>query len=346
DDAALDDSAQDDAALDNTALDGGDQGTADAPDAVPDVAADPFGWRADVAALLAERETARNTRIEVDLPEALSVSSLVTLAEDPDELARRIRRPLPARPAPHARRGTAFHSWLETYYTGDALVDVTDLPGAEDQDADPDADLEQLQAQFQRSAWAMRSPHALEVPFAMRVGSVPIRGRMDAVFADPDGGWTVVDWKTGRPPAAARAGALSVQLAAYRLAWAQLVGAPLESVRAVFHYVSAGQTVAPVDLLDLDGLTALVESATAEPSAAEPVMVEPSAAEPVVVEPSAAEPMSAEPSAAEPVTAEPSAAEPMGAEPSAAEPVMVEPSAAEPLTAEPATPVSRGTDPG
>ena len=91
------------------------------------------------------------------------------------------------------------------------------------------------------------------------VGGVVVRGRIDAVFADPDGGWTVVDWKTGDPPRDAGTAA-AVQLAAYRLAWAELSGTPVEQVRAAFHYVRQDRTVAPVDLLDAAGLHALVES--------------------------------------------------------------------------------------
>ena len=53
----------------------------------------------------------------------------------------------------------------------------------------------------------------------------------------------------------------AVQLAAYRLAWAQLNGiddTDLHRVRAAFHYVRSGETVAPADLLDADALRALV----------------------------------------------------------------------------------------
>jgi DNA helicase-2/ATP-dependent DNA helicase PcrA len=81
---------------------------------------------------------------------------------------------------------------------------------------------------------------------------------MDAVFAEPDGRWTVVDWKTGARPTGARAESAAVQLAAYRLAWAELTGAPLATVRAAFHYVRSNETVQPVDLLDASGLAALV----------------------------------------------------------------------------------------
>jgi DNA helicase-2/ATP-dependent DNA helicase PcrA len=81
---------------------------------------------------------------------------------------------------------------------------------------------------------------------------------MDAVFADPDGGFTVVDWKTGALPDPARLPALEVQLAAYRLAWAALSGCPPERVRAAFHYVRHDVTLRPSALLDAEGLRALV----------------------------------------------------------------------------------------
>jgi DNA helicase-2/ATP-dependent DNA helicase PcrA len=83
---------------------------------------------------------------------------------------------------------------------------------------------------------------------------------MDAVFADSDGGWTVVDWKTGSLPDPEQRPALTVQLAAYRLAWAALAGCPPERVRAAFHYVRHDVTLRPVDLLDAPGLRALISA--------------------------------------------------------------------------------------
>jgi DNA helicase-2/ATP-dependent DNA helicase PcrA len=81
---------------------------------------------------------------------------------------------------------------------------------------------------------------------------------MDAVFADSGGRFDVVDWKTGRRPTGVDERAAAVQLAAYRLAWAELAGVPVERVRAAFHYVRYGETVRPADLLDADGLAALI----------------------------------------------------------------------------------------
>ncbi len=215
-------------------------------------------WESDVTLLLAERDRPRGDGIDVELPDHLSVSALTALRRDPGELARRIRRPMPARPAPLARRGTAFHAWLEERFGGERLLDLDELPGAADEGAVADADLADLQASFLDSEWAQRRPVEVEVPFETRIGELLVRGRMDAVFADPDGGYTVVDWKTGEQPTGRELRAAAVQLAAYRVAWADLAAVPLDSVRAAFHFVRSGDTVAPADLLDQAALADLV----------------------------------------------------------------------------------------
>ncbi len=223
---------------------------------------DPFGWTEDVTTLLAERSAANAGQIEVDLPGTVSVSSLVDLARDPESLARRLRRPVPSEPAVHARRGAAFHRWLEGHFTGEALVAVGDLPGAGDRTVAPDPELDDLRARFLSSSWASRVPQEIEMPFATRIGGIGVRGRIDAVFADADGGLTVVDWKTGRPPVAAHRPAAGVQLACYRLAVSELRGVPLDRVRAAFYYVGTGDTVALADMLDADGISELIADAT------------------------------------------------------------------------------------
>jgi DNA helicase-2/ATP-dependent DNA helicase PcrA len=228
-------------------------------------------WAAEAELLLAERaRSRRRDLLDVELPSHLSVSQLVALRRDPAELARSIRRPLPFAPAPLARRGTAFHAWLERRFGAQRLLDVDELPGAADAGAAADEELAALQQAFLASAWADRVPVQVEVPFATVVLGVVVRGRMDAVFAyrpraadrrsDAGDGprWDVVDWKTGAPPEGEAAAAAAVQLAAYRLAWADLAGVPVERVSAAFHYVRSNLTVRPVDLLDADGLAALV----------------------------------------------------------------------------------------
>ena len=217
----------------------------------PVVRAEAERWSYEVNLLLAER--ARNQRapgdaMEVALPGQLSVSQLVELGDDPGALAARLRRPMPVRPDPQSRRGTAFHRWLEQRFGSQQLLDLDELPGAGDEGAADDAALAELQAAFLRGAWADRVPTAVEVGFATTVGGVVIRGRMDAVFANDDGTFDVIDWKTGRRPSGRHAQVVAVQLAAYRLAWAELAGVPVDDVRAGFYYVRDDVTVRPADL--------------------------------------------------------------------------------------------------
>ena len=216
-------------------------------------------WRRDADLLLTERERRRaEGGLRVTLPGHLSVSALVTLARDPAELARQVRRPMPRPPAPYARRGTAFHRWLEERFGQQRLIDAEDLFGpGDDLDAATgmDADLAGLRERFEASRWGGRWPREVEVPFETLIGDRLVRGRIDAVFGDAgDGTFDVVDWKTGQPPASA------AELAAYRLAWAALAGVPVQQVRAAFHYVRHDRTVRPADLLDEAGLAAVIEA--------------------------------------------------------------------------------------
>ena len=215
-------------------------------------------WVRDADLLLRERARQASPTVDVPLPSHLSVSALVTLRRDPAELARRLRRPMPAAPAPQARRGTAFHTWLEERFGAAKLVDLDELPGSGDEFAAPDGALAELQDAFLASEWADRQPAEVEVPFETPLGPLTLRGRIDAVYADGEGNYEVIDWKTGPPPSGAELTAAGVQLAAYRLGWSRLTGVPVERVSAGFHHVAAKETLRPVDLLDEAGLLALV----------------------------------------------------------------------------------------
>jgi DNA helicase II / ATP-dependent DNA helicase PcrA len=221
-------------------------------------------WRRDTDLLLAERQSRQSGRpATVALPSQLAVSALVTMARDPGELAQQVRRPMPRGPVPQAARGTAFHLWLEHRFGQAPLIGTDELPGAADELAAETgtSDIDWLKARFEAGEWASRWPAEVEVPFETLIGDRVVRGRIDAVFADdPGGGFDVVDWKTGQQPSsAAEKRAVAVQLAAYRLAWAALAGAAVDEVRAAFYYVGDDVTVRPADLLDADGLAALIE---------------------------------------------------------------------------------------
>jgi DNA helicase-2/ATP-dependent DNA helicase PcrA len=95
-------------------------------------------------------------------------------------------------------------------------------------------------------------PHQVEAPFALVLAGQVVRGRIDAVYSDGEG-FLVVDWKTNRS-----ATADPLQLAIYRLAWAELHDVPLDRVRAAFYYVRTGEVVEPADLADRQALEALL----------------------------------------------------------------------------------------
>ncbi|MCH6469582.1 ATP-dependent DNA helicase [Sinomonas terrae] len=216
-------------------------------------------WLREADLLLAERER------EVDddgvrLPEHLSASSLVALGEDPDAVVRQLRRPVPRRPGMAARRGTAFHAWIEEYFAQSAMLDLEGLDHA-DEFVDEAYDLQSFVDVFRRSEWVHRSPAFVEVPIETRVGPVVVRGRVDAVFRDADGTWDLVDWKTGRAPSGKEADARAVQLAIYRLAWSRLQGVPLERVTAAFFYLADGRVVRPEKLASQEELERLIASA-------------------------------------------------------------------------------------
>ncbi|MGL5867317.1 MAG: UvrD-helicase domain-containing protein [Dermatophilaceae bacterium] len=205
-------------------------------------------WDAEVAVLLGERSARRPGREQpVLLPPHLSTSAVVALAEDPTRFALDLRRPVPQQPAREARRGTAFHAWVEQHFSSAAILDIDALPGAADDVGDSVGGLDDLRKGFLATPWAAMMPVEVETAVETVVGGVAVRGRVDAVFRDPDDdrGWVVVDWKTGAEPTGARAAARALQLAAYCLAWARVRGVDPVRVRGAFVQVATGRTVWP-----------------------------------------------------------------------------------------------------
>ncbi|MFC8304421.1 ATP-dependent helicase [Specibacter sp. NPDC057265] len=216
-------------------------------------------WGTEVSVLLAQ-EQLESEQLLVELPPHISASRLVALREDPEKVTRAMRRPVPTKPGMSARKGTAFHAWIEEYFATTGQLDLDEEPGA-DAYVDAAYGLEEMQEVFKNSQWAAREPADLEVAIETRVADVIVRGRIDAVFRDADGGWDLIDWKTGKIPTKAQLAVRSVQLAVYRLAWSRLKEVPLERVRAAFYYVGQNQLIRPVDLAGQEELEAIVKNA-------------------------------------------------------------------------------------
>ncbi|MFG2671958.1 UvrD-helicase domain-containing protein [Streptomyces sp. NPDC048445] len=200
-------------------------------------------WDRDLDALAGELRRARATVRDVLVPASLSATQLMRLADDPDGFAQELARPMPRPPQPAARRGTRFHAWVESRFEELPLpmLGPDELPGGEDSDAEiaDEHDLALLKEAFERTPYARRTPYRVETPFQITLAGRIIRGRIDAVYRTGDT-YEIVDWKTSRTNTAD-----PLQLAVYRLAWAELHGLPLTDVSATFLFVRTGESVRP-----------------------------------------------------------------------------------------------------
>ncbi|SFB74237.1 DNA helicase-2 / ATP-dependent DNA helicase PcrA [Nocardioides terrae] len=210
-------------------------------------------WDEEIDRLVAEARAEAEQQVVVRRPQSLSATALARLRDDPEAFARELARPVPRQPSSAARFGTRFHAWVEARFGQQDLFDPDELPGRGDADIVDDADLAEVVKAFEAGDFADRPPHRVEAPFALVLAGQVVRGRIDAVYREPDGSWLLVDWKTSRA-----ATADPLQLAIYRVAWAELQGVPLEQVRAAFVYVRTGAIVEPADLPDRQALEALL----------------------------------------------------------------------------------------
>ncbi|WP_245993519.1 ATP-dependent DNA helicase [Nocardioides immobilis] len=211
-------------------------------------------WDAEIDRLLAEARQDRSGEVVVPRPEALSATALARLRDDAEGFAADLARPMPRQPSPSARFGTRFHAWVEARFGQQGLFDPDELSGRADAGIEDEADLKELIATFEAGPFGSRVPFAVEAPFALVLAGQVVRGRIDAVYDEGDDRYLVVDWKTN-----ARQTADPLQLALYRLAWAELRGVPVEQVRAAFYYVRSGELVVPDGLPGRDEVERLIQ---------------------------------------------------------------------------------------
>jgi DNA helicase-2/ATP-dependent DNA helicase PcrA len=204
----------------------------------------------ELALLLEERE--RGSWLAVpELPIRLSASKLMQLITDPANFAEYLARPVPSLYSASAQRGTDFHRLLEEHWLQDQEL--------ADQDwAEEDLDLKAI---FENSRFAYLSPEFVEQSIEFELGGLIVVCKIDAVF-EANGGYQVVDWKSGSSPKAkADLEARAIQLALYRLAFAKWRGVGVEKVQASFFFAADGKEVVPERLLAESELIAAIEAA-------------------------------------------------------------------------------------
>ncbi|WP_411734199.1 ATP-dependent helicase [Paeniglutamicibacter sp.] len=218
------------------------------------------GWFKEAELLLARKAREAAEERTTVIPKHVRASVFVDLATDAATVLAELRRPVPRRPGTAARRGTAFHAWLEEYFDSTGMLELGDYMEAADAYIDDALDLEDMKNAFLDSEWANRQPAFVEAAIETRIGPVSVRGRIDAIFQEPDGAWLLVDWKTGRVPRGEELRIKALQLAVYRLGWARLRGIDVSEVRAAFYYVGSGTTIRPHDLADEAELESLISN--------------------------------------------------------------------------------------
>ncbi|MGL5405650.1 MAG: UvrD-helicase domain-containing protein [Propionibacteriaceae bacterium] len=211
-------------------------------------------WDQEIADLIAETQRQRRGIRSVTLPVSLSATQLIAAKNDAQRFALDIIRPIPRAPQREAAFGTHFHNWVERRF------DQTPASLLEDEDElYPNIDVEdfnKLCERFENGLFGNRAPARVEQAFTLTLSQEGIahtvRGRIDAVYRDGDD-WLVVDWKTSKNQRAD-----SLQLALYRLAWAELENIEISRVRAAFYYVRSDRLVEANELPDRAGLTKLI----------------------------------------------------------------------------------------
>ncbi|MDQ4064915.1 MAG: PD-(D/E)XK nuclease family protein, partial [Actinomycetota bacterium] len=156
---------------------------------------------ADIA-LIADAAARRPARVP-KAPTILSATSFLGLGKG-ETSAWDLVRPLPDRPTSARRIGTEVHRLIEEKARGVAPYPdegELDEPSAV---ADPGV-IEELLANFEASGYAGRQLARLpsgelmvELPFTYKRDGHIVRGRVDAVYETDDGGFEIVDFKTGQ----------------------------------------------------------------------------------------------------------------------------------------------------
>ncbi|KRC50650.1 ATP-dependent DNA helicase [Leifsonia sp. Root227] len=224
----------------------------------------------DLDLLLAERARRESDAGLVELPTRIPASRFKDYVSDPASVAAALRRPMPERPYRQTRLGTLFHGWVEQRYGTlagaadviDAAANELDDPAGELLEAEQ---LAELQRTFAASEWAGRRPDEVEIEIHVTLAGQVVVCKLDAVYPADDGvhSHQIVDWKTGKAPRdAADLERKQLQLALYRLAYAQYAGVDPESIDAVFYFVADDEVIRPERLYSAEELRSLWSSST------------------------------------------------------------------------------------
>jgi DNA helicase-2/ATP-dependent DNA helicase PcrA len=185
--------------------------------------------------------------------QSLTASQVVALAAG-RITDRQLARPIPQRPSASARIGVEIHRWIEERARG--LTGLADEEGLDAAGSHVDAGrLAHLKSTWE-AQYGSRTLASLpggepmaELRFVLKVGDQLVRGRMDAVYENPEGGLEIVDFKTGNRIEHPELDQLTVYAAALR----KLNIALGDRLRLTYAYLSTGESLSrDIDAVEID----------------------------------------------------------------------------------------------
>ncbi|MFM1796103.1 MAG: hypothetical protein RLZZ340_780, partial [Actinomycetota bacterium] len=197
--------------------------------------------------LLREQEVLKGQVDKVDFPVRIPASNFKAYLGELDEVAGGYLRPVPSQPYAQSRRGNLFHAWVEKRFAPSGnLLDDEEF---ELEDEEYFYTIEELKSNFENSRFAKLTPLAVEQEIQLTIDQNTFICKMDAIYEAEDG-VQIVDWKTNKPPTDAEdLRRRSLQLALYRLAFAEYSKMPIEKVQASFFFVGEGEELTPKAIL-------------------------------------------------------------------------------------------------
>ena len=207
----------------------------------------------ELGLLLKERE-APNFLARPKLPLRLSASAIVALLSDPKAFAANLLRPLPQSYSDAAELGTRFHAGIEQAFLAGSELEISGWSEEEKELADS----------FANSRWANQSPILLEQSIEFALAGTIVVCKLDAVFLN-DGMYEIVDWKSGKSPAAKDIASRAIQLALYRVGLSKFMQIGTERISASFFFAGDGKEVSPELLSEADIARRLADLRKARP---------------------------------------------------------------------------------
>lgn len=175
---------------------------------------------------------------------------------------------IPSEPTLNQRFGILVHQVLERYHQSngrniDELLGLLEAGwrrggfGGSDQERQLHGKAEgALRRYHERFRTEACEPLWFEKAFSFRMGAHTLRGRVDRVDRLPDGGYELIDYKTGRPRSAAQLRE-DVQLSLYAVGAREAWGLP-ESVQSYLYVLDDAKVPLPTEDVDRDWITETV----------------------------------------------------------------------------------------